>query len=73
MRYRIELKYSNGWDDAGWTDESDEGTRPTRFSSIDAAQMGLDEFFADVKVAVAAGDMNSEAVRSDYRIVEVDD
>lgn len=59
-----------GWDDAGWTDDTDERTRPTRFSSIDAAKTVLEEFFADVEVAVSKGIMNSEAVRTAFRIVE---
>lgn len=46
-------------------------TKPSRFETIHQAQAALDEFFADVKVAVAAGDMDTEEVADDYRIVAV--
>ena len=73
MRYKIELYYIYGWDDAGWSDDTDWETKPTRFETVAEAQTALAEFFADVKMAVATGDMDSEADRADYRIVAVDD
>ncbi len=73
MRYQIELRYSAGWDDAGWSDETDGGNQPTRFSSLLDAQTALDKFFAEIRTAVAAGNMDAEADGADYRIIEARD
>jgi hypothetical protein len=72
-RYKIELKYFCGWDDAGWTEEANGRNRPVRFSSLSEAQATLDDFFRAVKVAVIAGDIDCEADRADYRIVQASD
>jgi hypothetical protein len=71
MQYKVEMKYFNGWDDAGWTEETDSEIKPLRFESRQQAQAELEELFADVKAAVASGDMDSEEDPNDYRIVEV--
>ena len=71
MHYKIEMKYFYGWDDAGWTEEMNGETKPMRFQSVHDAQTAIDDFFDDVKTAVFARDMDTEAVRSDYRIVGV--
>jgi len=70
MRYQIELRYFYGWDDAGWSEETNTGNQPMRFSTFSEAQVALDEFFDDVKTAVVGGDMDSEANPTDYRIVK---
>lgn len=70
MPYKIELRYFYGWDDAGWTLEADTESTPMRFRTAEEAQAAIDELFADVKAAVAAGNMDAEEVREDYRIVE---
>jgi hypothetical protein len=72
MQYKIEVIYTYGWDDACWTEETTDGvTRPLRFQTVGSAQVELGEFFADVKDAVAAGDMDSEENPNHYRIVAV--
>ena len=71
MQYKVEMKYFYGWDDAGWTEEPDEGSIPLRFESVDQAQAALVDLFAEVKAAVASGDMDVEENPDDYRIVEV--
>lgn len=71
MPYKIELRYTYGWDDAGWTDEVDGKTKATRFQTVAEAQADLLEFLAQVKTAVAAGDMQFGHDSEDYRIVEV--
>ena len=71
MRYKIELKCVFCWDDAGWTEETDGVTRPLRFATVDEAQEALDKYFAHVKTAVLAGNMDTEAVSDDYRIFAV--
>jgi len=73
MSYKIEVIYTSGWDDAEWTDEMDGVVTPTRFETVEQAQTALDEFFANVKAAVAAGNMDTEEVHDHYRIVEADD
>ena len=71
MQYKVEMRYFYGWDDAGWTEETDKLSKPMRFESVNQAQVELDEFFSDVKAAVATGDMDIEENPADYRIVEV--
>lgn len=65
------MKYFYGWDDAGWTVEANEGSKHLRFESVREAQAELNELFADVKAAVASGDMEVKENPDDYRIVEV--
>lgn len=71
MKFKIELKYFYGWDDAGWTDNDGAGAQPTRFESATEAQIALEEFFADVAAAVAANGLASGHDRSDYRVVKM--
>jgi hypothetical protein len=71
MQYKIEVIYTYGWDDAEWTEETDGVTRPLRFETIGSAQAALDKFFANVKAAVAAGNMDTEENQNRYRIVAV--
>lgn len=68
MPYKIQLRYFYGGDDAGWTEESDGEIKAMRFANIEQAPAALDELFAEVKAAVAAGDMDTEEVRDGYRI-----
>lgn len=70
MRFKIEVLYTHGWDDAEWTEEVDGLTKPLRFETAGCAQAGPDEFFTDVKAAVDAGDMDNEENSRHYRIVE---
>ena len=71
MAYKIEMKYFYGWDVAGWIDESDAGSEPTRFFSTKEARAALDEFLTEVKAAVLTGNMGVEANAHDFRIVVV--
>ena len=73
MQFKIELRYFYGWDDANWTEEIDGETKPMRFRDVNYARTVIDEFIADVQVAVAAGNMDAGAVSDDYRITEVND
>ena len=73
MPYKIELRYSYGWDDAGWTDDTNLASKPTRFESVEDAQVALDEFFTEVKGAVSAKNIDSECLTDDYRIVAVNE
>ena len=67
-RYEVQTKtVCDGWVNC-WTDENE---KPWTFSSRKEAQEELDEFLADVKEAVAAGDMQEEYDPNDYRIVPV--
>jgi hypothetical protein len=69
MQYKVELRYAYGWDDAGWTDEAEDGPRPTRFPSVGAATEALEKFFSAVRAAVRDGNMDAEKDANDYRIV----
>jgi hypothetical protein len=71
MQYKIEVIYTHGWDDAEWTEETDGVTRPLRFETVGSAQAALDNFFANVKAAVVAGNMDTEENPNHYRIVAV--
>lgn len=71
MQYKIEVLYTSGWDDAEWTEETDGVTSPLRFETVSSAQVALDEFFTNVKAAVAAGNMDTEENYNHYRIVAV--
>ncbi len=74
MLYKVEMRFSYGWDDAGWEEGEADDTewKPLRFHSRTEAQTAIDEFLADVKKAVAAGNMDMENDPSDYRIVETE-
>ena len=73
MKFKVELRYSYRWDDACWIDEIEDGIKPTRFETVTEAETALEEFFVDVRTAVAAGDMDSECDRCDVRIVKAND
>ena len=73
MRYRIDMKYWGGWGDAGWTEEKGGNDNPVRFETVSEAQVALDQFFVGVERAVAAGHMDFEAARNDYRIAAATD
>lgn len=69
MKYRIELLYFYGWDDAGWTDAIDDNVAPVRFDSAREAQAALIEYFTEVDAAIVRGDMAIKCQRQDYRII----
>ena len=71
MQFKVEMKYFYGWDNAGWTEETDDASKPMRFGNVQQAQAELDDFFAKVKAAVATGDMDIEENPGDYRITQV--
>lgn len=73
MRFKVEMRYTYGWDDAGWTEEDAHEPEPLRFSSVAEAKVALESFFDEVKLAVLEGDMEREAAGDDYRIVEARD
>lgn len=71
MAYKIEMSYLGGWDDAGWTECIEAAEWPMRFETIADAQTVLAEFYADVKEAVAKGNLDRKENRNDYRIAVV--
>ncbi len=71
MPYKIQMRYSSGWDDAGWTDEKDGKSITTRFQTVAQARTGLVEFVSEISAAVVAGDMSLAHDLDDYRIVPV--
>jgi hypothetical protein len=68
MKYKVELYFSYGWDDAGW--ENDDG--PMRFETEAEAQTEIDELINDVAEAVSLGHMTGNYRREDYRVVPDD-
>jgi hypothetical protein len=73
MRFKVQVRYTYGWDDAGWTEGVGVESEHLRFQSVNDAQAALEQFFNQVKEAVAAGNTDTEEVREDYRIVATDD
>ncbi len=64
-RFYVEW-YLNGWEDAGWQEDD----KPLRFATAADASAAVDEFFRDVKDAVACGYMAAEYDRMDYRVAK---
>jgi hypothetical protein len=71
VRYKIEVIYASGWDDAEWSEEANGVSRPLRFKTAGSAQTALDDYFSSVKTAVAAGFMDREENPNHYRIAAV--
>ena len=71
--FLVQLLFSYGWDDAGWSTTDDHGaTVPDLYDTREAAQAAIDNLVENVAEAVADGDMSDEYDTDDYRIVEVD-
>ena len=65
--YEVQTRfYPDNWENC-WYD----GVAKVYYDSREAAQAELDEFLADVREAVANGDMEEEYSPDDYRVVEV--
>ncbi len=63
MTWRVEHRFTYGWDDAGWWVEQEGGSwEPERFASRQAAELAILAFLADVVDA----DMDGY-VREDFR------
>lgn len=63
--YKVEMQYSYGWDDAGWT----ENDKPMRFKTKAAANKEIEEFVENTNDAVARGDMECGHEISEFRVV----
>ena len=61
--YKVEQEFIYGWDHAPWSENL--------FNSPEEAQAEIDQLIADVKVAVAAGDMIEEYDPEEYRVVKI--
>ena len=73
MKYKVEMRYAGGWDDAGWTEDNGSGELvPVHFSSIQEAQLAINEHVRDCAEAVAEGNMQDGHEPSDYRAIPVD-
>lgn len=64
MKWRIEHRYVDHWDDAGWT--TNQG--PERFDSAKEAQEALDDFIEEARIAAAEGDLFEPIDPGDYRV-----
>lgn len=56
----------------GWVNTWHEDGKPLLFNTVADAQKELDELLAEVKAAVARGDMDEEYDIADYRIVPIE-
>jgi len=63
MLYKVEQEFIYGWDHAPWSDNL--------FDSHDEAQDAIDQYIADIKVAVAAGDMSDDYDPDEYRVAPI--
>ena len=64
-KWKVEHRFSYGWDDAGWTVEGE----PQRFNSKNEAEDEIREHIKDQNEAFKRGYMDSKYRRSDYRAV----
>ena len=72
MKYKVEMRYAGGWDDAGWTEDNRSGEMvPIQFPTREAAQLAINEHVHDCAEAVSSGDMIDGHEPSDYRVVPV--
>ncbi len=71
MPYKVETLYTSEWDDAEWTEENEDEVTPLRFETDAHATTALQEFFADIKAGVQAGNIDAEENPAHYRIAEV--
>lgn len=70
-KWKVEHRFSYGWDDAGWTVEDVKTRRsePQRFDFKADANAEIREHIKDQHQAFKAGDMDEKYSRSDYRAV----
>lgn len=68
-RWKIEMEFTYGWDDAGWMT----GDKPTRYGSEAEANEAIDEFIREVESAVREGYLESGHSRDEFRAVEVEE
>ena len=61
--WRVEHRFSYGWDDAGWTTDG----APDRFETKREAEAAIDEFIADTADAFRIGYLASAYNRRNYR------
>jgi hypothetical protein len=72
-KFLVQLLFSYGWDDAGWSTTDDTGAMvPDLYDTREAAQAAIDDLIDFVIEGVAAEDMSDEYDPDEYRIVEVD-
>jgi hypothetical protein len=70
MKYKVEMLFLYGWDDADWRVDGE----PLRFDTIEAAQAEINEHVHDYNMHIA-GELSIEEmeVPENYRIVEAVD
>lgn len=68
MSWKVEHRYTYGWDDAGWMIND----QPMRFESQEEGNREVDEFIADTEAAAGEGDFEPYR-REDYRVVPAED
>ncbi len=71
--WKVETKFSYGWDDACWTETVGMVDRPQRFATKADADAAIDEMIVEQHEAVERGNMQEKYNRADYRSVECSD
>ena len=74
VRYKVEMDFLGGWDDAGWTEWNPGADlpRPMLFLSKEDAYREIRAHCRDCREAVARGDMDEADHLEDFRVVEVE-
>lgn len=73
LRYRVEMLFIYGWDDAGWTEGDETSEYPLRFSSVAAAQAEIDDLVRSCDQAVKDGNMQDSHTADEFRVVPAND
>lgn len=68
QKWKVEMQFSYGWDDADWGEDTDEGRVPTRFDTKKEAEAEIRTF---VREATADGLLGY--YQKDYRAVRVEE
>jgi hypothetical protein len=64
--FKVEMNFTYGWDDAGWTNNG----LPWRFQTRAEAQQEIDELIEDTAEAASMNYMDETYSKEDFRIVE---
>lgn len=68
VTYKVEMRYSYGWDDAGWCDEG----KPWRFATKEEAQEEINDLCRYMNAGKGAAELRAgdRYDPADYRVVE---
>lgn len=64
IKYRVEMKFAHGWDDAEWSENGE----PLRFDTPEDADDEISDFLTENLRAVRRGDMTHRYRRCEFRV-----